>query len=879
MKPLSPHDPLDELIAAALHGELTPEERAPFEARLAHDPAAQAAYQEAQAMHDLLEKTHQSAQPDSAFEQRMVSGVRRKLQHDQHRETGLESLLLLWAWLKRIPKRFRLRPVEWAVVLGLIAIIWGASLGPITRGIKQAQEPALMQQAARLKAVADPSAVIGFDVADARLAKASAGQNEEDFSRRNTGTHIAQTGAGTMILTGANTYSGGTTVSAGTLRISNGFASGSGSGGDSLDISSTTTPTVMPQTKSLDQAQSRQVQTGLQMDNGTPAAPVAAPSFFASAAKTTQKWSEIKDKVELAQAAAPAAASADADGLPSPASAAAEAAAPDTRKLIRNAQLDLEVKSFQAAMDQITALTQAAGGYVDTSNSQRGGNGKLQGMVVVKVLPQNLDAFLLKLRGLGDVQNQSVSTDDVTKDYFDTQARLDNSRRMETQLQDLLKHANSKVSDLLQVERELGRVRGDIEQMQGQLKLYDFQVQYATVTMAVREKDLNQTAAYLLKEQDDFSLFATDVEATFQKARQTAEDFKAQVLAANLNHNSGSDISAELTVMVAPDQIEPFLAQVRSLGRVDNFTRQTQRVAKDGGNSENPADQTLTEKDKVQVHLAIRSDDETRKQVALTVVAKAVDDALDQAKTTALAHAGVEILSSSLNKTAQGQSTAQLSVRVPGQDYAALIAAFEALGRTDSLSVQRNDNAGPGVNGDDAPVIVSLALTDDDAPLQETEMSVLGGDVDGEAQQIKKEAAAAGVEVKASSFERQPDGTELAQMTFRLPMAKYPAFLESMKTLGKVESLSVRRDDRPDQTRTDETAPAEITLRVHNQADIVAEDHGLWATLRQTFGEGAGALFTSVRTIGVIVAFLAPWVVLLVLCAWVGRRIYIARKK
>jgi len=371
-------------------------------------------------------------------------------------------------------------------------------------------------------------------------------------------------------------------------------------------------------------------------------------------------------------------------------------------------------------------------------------------------LPQNLDDFLLKLRDLGQAQNQSVSTDDVTKDYYDTQARLDNSRRMEEQLQDLLKHANSKVADLLQVERELGRVRGDIEQMQGQLKLYDFQVQYATVTIQMREKDLNQTAAYLLKEQDDFSLFATDVEGTFQKARAAADDFKAQVLVANLVHNSGSDVAAELTVMVAPDQIEPFLAQVRSLGRVANFTRQTQRVAKDGGDSDVPADQALTEKDKVQVHLSIRSDDETRKQVALTVVAKAVDDALDQAKTAALANVGVEILSSSLNKTPQGQSTAQLTLRVPGQEYAALIGTFKALGRTASLSIQRNDNSGPGANGDDAPVIVSLALTDDDTPLQETAMSVLASDVDTEAQQIKKDAAAAGVEVKASSFERQP---------------------------------------------------------------------------------------------------------------------------
>src|SRR5271154_2625198 len=102
MKPVTPYDPFDDLMIAALHGELTPEERAQFEARLSHDLAAQTAYQEAQAMHDLLEKNYKSAQPDAAFEQRMVSGVRRKIQHEHHRETAWESLMVLWKAIKAI---------------------------------------------------------------------------------------------------------------------------------------------------------------------------------------------------------------------------------------------------------------------------------------------------------------------------------------------------------------------------------------------------------------------------------------------------------------------------------------------------------------------------------------------------------------------------------------------------------------------------------------------------------------------------------------------------------------------------------------------------------------------------------------------------------
>ena len=59
----------------------------------------------------------------------------------------------------------------------------------------------------------------------------------------------------------------------------------------------------------------------------------------------------------------------------------------------------------------------------------------------------------------------------------------------------------------------------------------------------------------------------------------------------------------------------------------------------------------------------------------------------------------------------------------------------------------------------------------------------------------------------------------------------------------------------------------------------MADNDGLWATLRKTFGEGLSALFGSIRVIGVVIAFLVPWVFTLVLLAWIGRRIYVWRKK
>ena len=93
------------------------------------------------------------------------------------------------------------------------------------------------------------------------------------------------------------------------------------------------------------------------------------------------------------------------------------------RKLIRNATVELEIVSFDDAVQKITAIASDERGYVATTNSQKQANGKLRGEVVVKVLPENLDRFLQKIRKLGELKNQTLGTEDVTKAYFDTDAR------------------------------------------------------------------------------------------------------------------------------------------------------------------------------------------------------------------------------------------------------------------------------------------------------------------------------------------------------------------------------------------------------------------------------------------------------------------------
>src|SRR5256886_7350273 len=235
--------------------------------------------------------------------------------------------------------------------------------------------------------------------------------------------------------------------------------------------------------------------------------------------------------------------------------AVAPPAALANRKLIRNATVDLEIVSFDDALQKITAFANEESGYVATTSSEKQANGKLKGQIIVKVLPENLDRFLQKLRGLGELKNQTLGTEDITKAYFDTDARLKNARVMEQRLIDMLKKKSDDINDLLQVEKELGRVREQIEQMQGELKFFDAQVQFATVTIQLSEKDMEEAAAFLLKERAQLALYAPDVERTYNEIKSLASP-KTQIKNAQLDRDNTGRVSARVSMLIAPDESE-----------------------------------------------------------------------------------------------------------------------------------------------------------------------------------------------------------------------------------------------------------------------------------------------------------------------------------
>jgi len=162
-------------------------------------------------------------------------------------------------------------------------------------------------------------------------------------------------------------------------------------------------------------------------------------------------------------------------------------AAPRQPSVIRTATLRLVASDFNAARTSVEAIVAQAGGFLDqiTVNGARGTAQTLTG--TLRVPSTRLGDALGKLRQLGQVTEDTQGSEDVTDQLVDLDARLANARATEQRLTDILKNRTGKLSDVLEVEQEISRVRLEIEQMDAQRVNMGRWVTYATITLQIDE--------------------------------------------------------------------------------------------------------------------------------------------------------------------------------------------------------------------------------------------------------------------------------------------------------------------------------------------------------------------------------------------------------
>ena len=155
--------------------------------------------------------------------------------------------------------------------------------------------------------------------------------------------------------------------------------------------------------------------------------------------------------------------------------------------IIRTAELSLITKEFDKARTNLEGILKRHRGYVgELKAGGTTGSGRTL-TATLRVPADQLDATLTEVKTLGRVESESQSGQDVTSQYVDLQARLSNARNTEQRLTELLRNRTGKLSDVLEVEQELDRVRGEIEQMEAERKNMSNQVSYATLNATIAE--------------------------------------------------------------------------------------------------------------------------------------------------------------------------------------------------------------------------------------------------------------------------------------------------------------------------------------------------------------------------------------------------------
>jgi hypothetical protein len=156
--------------------------------------------------------------------------------------------------------------------------------------------------------------------------------------------------------------------------------------------------------------------------------------------------------------------------------------------IVETASLTILATNYDEASAAIEKLAAAHGGYVEKLDS-KAQTGNARGISAALRIPtKQLDGFLADVRKLGHVEEETRSNEEVSDQYVDLQARLKSARATEQRLIELLGTRTGKLEDVLEAERELARIRGEIEGMQGQSAILVHRVNYATVQVELSEE-------------------------------------------------------------------------------------------------------------------------------------------------------------------------------------------------------------------------------------------------------------------------------------------------------------------------------------------------------------------------------------------------------
>jgi Domain of unknown function (DUF4349) len=165
------------------------------------------------------------------------------------------------------------------------------------------------------------------------------------------------------------------------------------------------------------------------------------------------------------------------------------------RKIITSGQVALTVKVYDPFYKALEQQLQQIGGYVSNLEATRDSGSVRWATITIRIPPARTNLMLSWLREHGMIQSENIKAEDVSEEYYDIQARLQNAKRLEARLLDMVQKNTGKLADLVLLEEKIGEVRENIEQMEGRIRNMDRLISLATLSLNVQVQSSTTVAS------------------------------------------------------------------------------------------------------------------------------------------------------------------------------------------------------------------------------------------------------------------------------------------------------------------------------------------------------------------------------------------------
>jgi hypothetical protein len=490
---------------------------------------------------------------------------------------------------------------------------------------------------------------------------------------------------------------------------------------------------------------------------------------------------------------------------------------PTRRVVLRSGDIEFEIESFDSGLATVTLLvTKIKGAFVGTVNSERLANGKVRGSITVRTPPESLDGLVLELRKElgkgGELKSVRLVSQDVTKQYTDTESRLKAARAMETRLLKMIQDGKGEIKQLLEAERELGIWRTKIEESEGELRYFANHAALSTLTITLMEKEIRTAAGVMENERVQAGVEVEDVDKTYQQVLKEIVDAKGRVLKSELKQLAAGQFNAMLNFEVAPEASGPIRDRLRQIGRVARLEIDRQQQA-EGGTM--PKNAPLKRGDTLfLVQLYNLANIAPRETATLAVAVADVPAAYNTIR-DAIAKASARVQVAQLNETDKNNVTAQLDFDIKRSDEGAIRAALAAAGDMASRTVSR---AAESDQVTDTKILyrVSLWPVARLRPRDALSLQIAANDVSATYTSLRNAVTAAKGRILASNLDENDQQNVNATLDFEIPRTQEAAVKGSLEAAGEVLSRSIAHAPE-NEAATDTKVLYSVRLRPANR--------------------------------------------------------------